>query len=251
MVIDRRLGMKFSCCIPTYQPTRTEEAAQRFWAALRSAEPFDEIVVALEARDFIDFSITCDLIKEVCPKAKVIEVNPDPTPIEKRLSGGEYFNVAVEASTGDWISLLCDDDEYNKHNVKILIQQGDRLKDEAIVYTPYYCLDKEGKLGVFGPPTQPQQVDMDSLLKVNYLSNSSFVSRRAWEELGGRRKNTCCDWDMWVRAMKRGIKFNYFPYPIYMQRFYDGSLFMRQREVWKQKEIYRQLYLEAGREYKG
>lgn len=226
--------MKFSCCIPTWQPTRTEEASQRFWSALRSAEPFDEIIVALEANGFVDFAITKDLIKEVSPNAIVVEVPQDPTPIKERLSGGECYNRSVEPATGDFISLLADDDEYNVHNVKILLQNDERFKNEEIVYTPYYCLNAHNRMGVFMPPSE---VQIETLLKCNYISNSAFISRKVWDELGGRRKDTVCDWDMWIRAKRAGKKFLFFPYPIYMQRFYEDSLFMRQKKVWGDKAI--------------
>lgn len=197
--------MKISCILKTRGIPEDKKKAEWFWQALKSALCFDEVIIHTDdlagARPLEPFAT-----KIVGDKATV--------------SGG--FNQAASFATGDYLTLLCDDDYYNPEHVGILRKTMLRqnLSKADIINFPWYVLDEREIQGVHFPNPI---VTADNLINYNLISPAAFIRREIWNKLGGYREIPHCDWDLWARAFAEKASFAHTSIPIYYQRFYATS----------------------------
>lgn len=215
--------IRVSCCLSSYMPYENETTRQYFLAAIKSASPFEEVVA------YVEGPFSREDLKD-CQNVRLL-------PVAKHLSASDGFNFAVSEAKMPWVSLLCDDDYYNSEHVQILKESTNNMAGD-ILYSPYYIL-KDGKTFYHSAPNPT--FTLQQILWANFISNSAFIKKRCWDELGGRIDGTVCDWMMWIKAKRQGKRFGYVPLPLYYQRFYATSLYERQRKEWGDEKIQQQL----------
>ena len=220
--------MKISCILKTRGIPEDKKKAEWFWQSVKSARCFDEVIIHTD---------TPEDAKALEPFATKV--------ISQKASVAEGFNLAAELATGDFLTLLCDDDYYNQEHVDIfrkMVKTNPALGTvPAVVYFPYYILDENEIQGVHIPP---HQFSADTLVNYNFMSPASFIRRSCWKKLGGYREVPHCDWDLWARAFHIQSTFAYIHVPIYYQRFYPTSNYQKTKFTPQQEReiIVRSLY---------
>lgn len=209
--------MNITCCLIAKDPLRTKERASWFMQALISTRPFSETIVCLQGE--------CDqkIIRMLAPAAKIIKP-------AKPLIAEEAFNFAVKHAKHDWVTVGCDDDYYCADNVRVLEREVHPEEGAGVIYFPYYVIKPETKdFGVHWPPAP---FTLEQLTEYNFVSTAAVVHKKVLLVTGGWRHGDAIagDWDLWVRAKKRGFPFVYFPLPLYYQRYYSTSGFQKQLE---------------------
>ncbi len=204
--------MKISCILKTRGiPFEGTTASKWFWQAVKSAQCFDEVIIHTDVPEDA---------KDLEPFATKV--------ISQKATVAEGFNAAAALATGDYLTLLCDDDYYNQEHVDIfrkMCKNSPALETvPGVVYFPYYILDENQIQGVHVPPPI---FSPDTLIQYNFISPASFIRRTLWNTLGGYREIPNCDWDLWARAFRAMANYAYVHVPVYYQRFYANSNYQK------------------------
>ncbi len=148
-------------------------------------------------------------------------------------------NVAVSLASGDWIAPL-DDDDYWDDGVQKMIELSQHTGAD-IVWAPVQQFGlAEGLWG--------DCCDFSTLVKYNQLSAGSWFRKSVWNQLGGYQYHDAEDWDFWLRAHKKGLRFEHLPVPFYHHLVREGSFWQSRREEWTriQQEVERRLEQAEG-----
>lgn len=130
------------------------------------------------------------------------------------------INEAVsDLCSGDWVSILPDDDFYGAEIESIV----EKVKDSPaeVVYFP--------SVHIVNGVSEPTQYDNDpditfeKNLQRNQITGSAFFRRKTFEYLGGYHGEICMDWDLWNRALKSEVLFEYIDKVGLHFRIHDGS----------------------------
>jgi glycosyltransferase involved in cell wall biosynthesis len=112
-------------------------------------------------------------------------------------------NTAIEASTGDIIATLDDDDYFDKYEVqklKMFIEQN----SDNDVYR--FKLQEVGESnGIYDGGG-----DLSELDKRNSIPGVSWFRRQVWKDVGGFKNVKAEDWAFWRAANNLGKKFIFF-----------------------------------------
>lgn len=144
--------------------------------------------------------------------------NPLESTVRHETNKGFYEarNTGISLAKDGWIASIDDDDEFIRENVELLkhfIQQT----DADVVHFPIELFGEQH--GIWG-----DNYSYDDFLNANQIPSGSWFRKSVWEKLGGFTYSKAEDWDFWVRAIKKQLKFTYFPLPIYRHRMRKDSL---------------------------
>jgi hypothetical protein len=132
----------------------------------------------------------------------------------------ETINTVVDKYvTGDFLSILPDDDFYTEHINKIV----DRLPDspaEVIYFPSRHFIGDAAQAGLFD---NDPDITFEKNIKANGVTGSAFIRKAAWDYLEGYKGKICMDWDLWNRALKSEFLFEYVNLPGINFRFNDHS----------------------------
>jgi len=122
-------------------------------------------------------------------------------------------NAGIVKSRGKYIAYLDDDCEYLEHHLEILVKKLEKNPDLDLVYSDMEIYNDEKP----EEPPQPaiaKHFDAQFLLNRNYIDTSEVMHRRdlifavgGWDESLPK----FVDWNLWVRMMKWGGKFERVP----------------------------------------
>lgn len=176
---------------------------------LSTAKGFDEIVVYADGVEEMDHFPWASRVFGMCDG-------------ESR-SVVDGFNLAVSNATGDWVCAFCDDDYFLEDNLSRLIAglRAGEFEDADIIHFP--VLTGSGRWGA------TPEVTFESLRAANHLPMGSFYRKSVFYALNGYQVEVC-DWDFWLRAIKRGYRFKYFPDPVYFFR-QDRQRSLSERQI--------------------
>lgn len=195
--------MKISVLIPTLNPKK--EYLQQALSSI--PDNVNEVILAGTGFILEDYDL---------PK------NADVLSVNIPLGLTETINTVVDKYlTGDFFSILPDDDFYTEHIEKIV----DRLPDSPaeVVYFPsrHFIGDAE-QPGLFD---NDPDITFEKNIKANGVTGSAFIRKTAWDYLEGYKGRICMDWDLWNRALKSGLLFEYVNLPGINFRYnYHGRL---------------------------
>jgi glycosyltransferase involved in cell wall biosynthesis len=182
--------MRITGVIPTYNPIK-------HWlqATLDSCVGFDELIICNDGSDKFNerqFRTPKDI---------------PTTFIHNQTNIGCFntINVLCKQVKEGFITIQADDDFYDKDNLPGIVERA-RISDADVIYFPCMYFGKYN--GLFG---NQAKVDYKSLLKANYVYGSAFFRKELFDFLGGFQLEVAGDWDFWVRAIKSGAKFEFYP----------------------------------------
>lgn len=219
---------RVSICIPTYNRAAFIGRALDF--ALAQTEPDLEVVVLDDGSTDGTFEIASSRRD---PRLRVIKG-------ERHLGLAQNFNRAVDAGSGTYVKLFCDDDFLYPEAVARLADALDRFPEAPFATSAWNLLDENGALRRTmrllgngppdGTPVGLREVVRSSFLWRNRIgSPSSVLLRRS--ALEGLRFNPhyrqMMDWDVWLRLLQRGPVV-YLPQVLTAYQWHDATLSAKQ-----------------------
>lgn len=115
-------------------------------------------------------------------------------------------NTGIQAATGDMISLLDADDEWQPDYLEQMATLSHKYLDALVFYCMAQCMDVDGhELPQFvgGPPVDPKLL-YEVLLRANFIIPSTVTFRKKpIAEVGyfDTKLRSCEDWDLWLRLL--------------------------------------------------
>ncbi|NBV76981.1 glycosyltransferase [bacterium] len=132
----------------------------------------------------------------------------------------DALNALKERAIGEWVAILDCDDTWQRE--KLLFQRVtiDTIPDIQVVGT--FC-KYFGELQTNGPSLPVGRISQSKFWESNPIINSSVLIRKElanWEDRFGLD-----DYDLWLRLIKRGVKFFNVPEYLVYHRIHSGSFF--------------------------
>lgn len=125
-------------------------------------------------------------------------------------------NTGIAAAKGEIIASLDDDDIFLRENVKKLRQFVEDV--DADIY--HFPIEMFGDIyGQWG-----KEYALERILDANQIPSGSWFTKKTWKELNGFQYPLAEDWDFWARACKKKMRFQYFPYAVYLHRMRKDSI---------------------------
>jgi glycosyltransferase involved in cell wall biosynthesis len=118
-----------------------------------------------------------------------------------RLPRAAAANAGLEASAGDWILFLDEDDAVEPDHVAQLLEAA-RRSNARVAYSQTRILSADGGERLLGGP-----YDREFLLRSNYLAIHAVLFSRALVDAGHRfdeRFEIFEDWDFWLQLTRHG-----------------------------------------------
>lgn len=172
--------MRVSILIPTVNPKK----AYLQQAISSIPETVNEIVFAGTGFNFKDYKL---------PFVKIIRV------FETGLALTEAVNAAVnEYVTGDWFSILPDDDFYLE-GIAGIIEEVKNSAADIVNFPMVHYVNEERRPGFF---CDDKNVTFEKNYQRNLLNGSAFIRRSSFLWLEGYKGQVCMDWDLFNRALK-------------------------------------------------
>ena len=130
--------------------------------------------------------------------------------LERPLGRSEAANVGLEASTGDYLMFLDDDDWIDTDHITTLVNYLNNHSDSKAAYSSVQKTDAEGE---DIPYVFESDYDPITLMRDNYIPIHAMVFARSLVEKGCRFDeafNIYEDWDFWLQ-MSRETIFHHIP----------------------------------------
>lgn len=194
--------MTVSVVIPTYN--RTELLMTRALpSVLGQSDPDVEVLVVGDGTE----QATCEAIATVTDPRVRFENRPryeypthDPQATWCAL-GAAAATWGLEHASGEWVTVLGDDDELMPHYVATMLELA-RQSGAAVVYGRAEVVG-HGLLGSW--PPRPS-----GFVNTMWRRSSGYVlDPESW------RRGTVCDWDMWSRMLADGLDWAFTPEVVY------------------------------------
>lgn len=142
--------------------------------------------------------------------------------IESQSDGSVSHNIneGVKIATGEYIKYLCDDDKLTQNSIEDSIRtiKGyDFIHGDAINLFPTY--QHVQKPRVLNPT-------LKDMLTNNVIHGGTLMYRKdVFDRIGGFDESLICaeEYEFNMRAMSKGLKLNYCPYPLYVYRRHDAQ----------------------------
>lgn len=139
------------------------------------------------------------------------------------MGGGGARNVGIEASSGQWIAFLDDDDEWVAGKLEIQLAKLDE-SPEAVACSCGY--ERHFSSGSYKVVNLPEAVNLEQLLRGSILGGASMCvcSRKVLKAISGFDANLLSgqDWDLWVRLREQG-SITVCSEPLVRYNAHDGS----------------------------
>lgn len=115
------------------------------------------------------------------------------------------INILCDYVKEGMITIQADDDYYDKNNLPAIVARA-KVTDADVLYFPCQYFGKYDF--IFG---NAAKVEYKTLMQANYVYGSAFFRKELWQFLGGFQLQVAADWDFWIRAIKSGAKFEFYP----------------------------------------
>ena len=94
---------------------------------------------------------------------------------EKNSGACPSRNIAIEYSTGEYITGLDDDDYFLKDRIQRFVENKDKLENYEFLYSNYYIKNNEGLQDFRSDRFKPNEIKSKDLLSINYVNNQIFT----------------------------------------------------------------------------
>lgn len=138
-------------------------------------------------------------------------------------------NAGIKASSGDYIALLDADDLFLPEKLERQAAYLDAHPDCGVSYCGLWHFDDAApeKLLKLNYAYYSGAEVFPALLKKNFINPLSVVMRRSILEIVGyfdESMRSSEDWEFWIRAAYKGIRFDFLPDELAHYRMWSGSL---------------------------
>lgn len=145
---------------------------------------------------------------------------------EPDLGQSDALNKALARSTGRWIAWLNADEFYLPHSLATLMSHGERTGAD-VVYGDCVFVDEQGAI----ERLLPQHRFSGRILREYgcFIPSNALLMRRSvlgtdpWDTLLKR----IMDWDLYLKLLERGARFEYVPFPIGAFRAHEDRVTSR------------------------
>jgi glycosyltransferase involved in cell wall biosynthesis len=160
------------------------------------------------------------------PRVKALKLDRN-----RGIAGARMEGIAA-AGDGEFICLLDSDDywrpEYLERSVAAYDEASAAGRKVGIVSSNTDLLTPEGITGETWHDVNGivDPIDLDAMLRHNYLHARAILSRRAWDDAGGHFAPECRgsdDYDLWLRIMELGYEAIALPEPLVVYRDHPGA----------------------------
>jgi len=150
----------------------------------------------------------------------------------------EAKNTGIRNSTSDWVTILDDDDYYNKNICNSIKQFIMDNKDADIIHHTIQTKHFNNEIVDYGK----KSFTLEELKNENCIPGSSFIKKSIWEKLNGFKNIPWEDWYFWIEAKENGFNFIYYPEIFYFreEQFQSVTSDVHSKisnEEWKKKYI--------------
>ena len=137
------------------------------------------------------------------------------------LSGAR--NAAIARARGRYILPLDDDNRLRAGYIRDAIHVLDTQPEVGVVYGDRY------EFGLRGGVQPVPPLDRRKLIENNYIDACAVFRKEIWSVVGGYDAflSPLEDWDLWLRALKRGWRFHHLAYATFDYRVRPDSLLAR------------------------
>lgn len=149
-------------------------------------------------------------------------------------NGGPAINCnhGIRNSTGKWLKLIAADDILLPDCIKKNVEYVEEHESAQIVFSKIVCFSENDQCcqiqnddinWKFWELTNKQQYFL-MLLENMVTAPSQFIRKEAWERLGGFDEGIPFieDWPFWIKAMRKGLKFDFMAEPTVLYRVHDS-----------------------------
>jgi len=195
--------MKISVVIPTYK--RPDRLRRLLISIVRQTRLPDEVIVVDDCSEMHE--IYCEVISEFAP----LLPNLHYTALEQNSGAPVARNRGISLSSGDWIALVDDDDEWLPQKLEKQIQLIESRGNSQLgfVYTWAKAQGQNGQESYDACKSISGDA-RKALLSTNFiLSPSVLIKKEALVAVKGfdERLPSCQDWDTWIRVALAGYHF--------------------------------------------
>ena len=185
---------KVSVIIPTYN--RSHMITRAVESVLNQTYPEFEIIIVDDAST----DSTYDVIRSINDsRVKVIRH-------ERNMGGSRSRNTAIEASSGEYIALLDDDDEWLPEKLR---KQVDVFRESSaetgLVYSGFSFISSKDNSVLKGiVPQKKGDLFRDFLNRDIICASTSVIKKDCFKKAGNfdETLSSCQDWDMWIRITR-------------------------------------------------
>jgi len=140
---------------------------------------------------------------------------------DRNLGMTANFNIVTNAADDGFITVQADDDYFDKIYFQLLL----RFMRKSLADVVYFPCQYFGKRDfIYG---DIRNVSLNDVYEKNYIYGASFFTKEMWRFLDGFQLDFAQDWDFWLRALKSGFRFEYFPQICAHFRVTERSYFER------------------------
>lgn len=162
--------------------------------------------------------------------------HPIVTVLNQQNSGlAKARNNGIKMAKGEYILPLDSDNYIDPEYIEKSIVVLKKYENVGVVYSDMYVF-KDGT-SEFSKP-ESYNVDLKYLIFGKTIDACAVFRKRVWEKLGGYDENMPVmgyeDWDFWIRALEKGIKFHHFDEALFYYRDVPVSML---KNVGKNKEV--------------
>lgn len=184
-----------------------------FEKTLKTAVGFDEIVLYIQATN----AETIEIIKSWNIDNLTILHDGGIRSIK------DGFNYAISKAKSDWVCSFCDDDWFIEEKLSRLlgeIRSGRYINKDII----HFKVQTEN-----GFTWGADNFTIEGLRETNQIPHGSFIRKEFFDKIGGYKTDCGSDWNLWIRAMEAGARFENFEDSVYIFRtFSERSAYEKQ-----------------------
>jgi glycosyltransferase involved in cell wall biosynthesis len=153
---------------------------------------------------------------------------------EKRGSRTKARNQALRLARGEYVAIVDSDDIQHKDRLAAQVEYLESNKDIGIVGTPLKKINKKGDtIGIRSYPSSPKSVSKLMMFKNALAQPGVMIRKQAIDNTGFYDESfeKAEDYELWMRAITRGIKIANLEYPAVGYRVSDVQ--KRDNTNWK------------------
>jgi len=159
---------------------------------------------------------------------------------QKNQGLGKTRNNGIKLAKGKYILPLDADNKIKPDFISRALEVLENNLEISVVYTDRQLFGTtEGlvKVGKF---------DFSRLVHSNYIDACAVFRKNLWEEIGGYDDKMPLqgleDWDFWLSAVEKGLKFYYIGEPLFLYRVTENSMIKQLKENPRNNEVSEYIY---------
>lgn len=194
----------------------------------KTAPYLREAMDSMLAQTFTDFELI--VLNDCSPDnaEEIFDTYDDPRIVrykgEKNVGLSNVLNVGIEMARGEYIARMDSDDVSLPHRLQVQVDFLEKHPDVELVSVGMRLFG--AKEGTWIRELNPEKVKIEAMFHSPVLHASSVWRKDAFEKQGLRFRQEMVpaeDYDLWVRALLKGLKLVNLPEVLYEYRIHDAQ----------------------------